>query len=313
MSAPTPSPSGPPRRERAAAGVFVGATSMDHIYLIDQPVGTNGRQCARRHLSVAGGNATNAAVAFAALGGEATLVTAIGTGPVADAVRAELAGRGLHVIDTAAADPCGPVVSSCMVWSVTGERSIVSSGAPHQPSESGCELMSGLLSDADVVVLDSYQPSLTLPAARNARALGVPVIFDVDRWDSGTVDLLGQVDLALCSAELVVPGRADVLGAVLAGGPSFAALLAGGSPVSWRSSTGRGHLGVPAVRVVDTTGAGDILAGAFAYAFAAGRQAGAALRAQEAVDALAFGVQVASASCTRFGTRDWILDLPPRA
>src|SRR5581483_235138 len=77
----------------------------------------------------AGGPATNAAVTFAALGGRATLITAIGTGAAAELVRADLARCGVEVLDATDQAADQVPVSSVTVVSGTGERSVVSTDA----------------------------------------------------------------------------------------------------------------------------------------------------------------------------------------
>jgi sugar/nucleoside kinase (ribokinase family) len=69
------------------------------IQHVDAAPGPNEKVTARAQWVVAGGPATNAAVTFAALGGTAVLVTALGSGAAADMVRADLAGCGVRVVD----------------------------------------------------------------------------------------------------------------------------------------------------------------------------------------------------------------------
>src|SRR5690606_35620805 len=73
----------------------------------------------------AGGPAANAAVTAARLLGGACLVTAIGDGPGADAVRADLAAHQVQVTDLA--PPSWPLpVASALVDVHTGERTVIS-------------------------------------------------------------------------------------------------------------------------------------------------------------------------------------------
>ena len=288
---------------RLPAGLFVGVSTLDLIYLVERPMGANDWQRALNYLAVAGGSATGAAVAFAALGGQATLVTAIGAGPLGDLVRAELAGAGVTVIDTTPGDPAGPVVACALVQQSSGERAIVSRGGGTQVPTIDPDLLADLLAGPDVVLVDSYRPTLTLPAARAAKAVGVPVVMDADQWDGVTTQLLGTVDAAVCAAGFIPAGAG--LHSVLAAGPTFVAVSRGDAPILWQTRDGAGQVEVPAVAVVDTLGAGDVLHGAFAYAVAT-RRAGKGELTDDALEgALAFAAPVASAACEHFGTRSW--------
>ncbi|MEX5632997.1 PfkB family carbohydrate kinase [Parafrankia sp. FMc2] len=80
-------------------GVFVGLTTLDSIYLVDQLPGADEKCVARDFVMNAGGPATNAAVTFAYLGGRACLVSAIGTSPAAALVHDDLARSGVRHIE----------------------------------------------------------------------------------------------------------------------------------------------------------------------------------------------------------------------
>ena len=80
-----------PVSEKAPVGVFVGLATLDVIHRISGPPDVNEKVTATEQFVAAGGPAANAAVTFAALGGDAILVTALGDGPVADLIRSDLA------------------------------------------------------------------------------------------------------------------------------------------------------------------------------------------------------------------------------
>ncbi|WP_321170769.1 PfkB family carbohydrate kinase [Embleya scabrispora] len=94
-------------------------------------------------------------------------------------------------------------------------------------------------------------------------------------------------------------------------GVRFAAVSRGGLPIPWgaRGVSGpviRGEVAIPTgVRVVDTSGAGDVLHGALAYAVAGwpGERNG---DHEPFVAALSFAAGIAGRSCGAFGTRDWM-------
>src|SRR5882757_8812265 len=107
-------------------GLFVGLATLDVIHVVDAPIGPNVKAVARRQDVAAGGPAANAAVTFAALGGSATLVTALGRHPLARAAVDELAGCGVRVLDVTPQASGPPPVSLVRVIESSGERSVTS-------------------------------------------------------------------------------------------------------------------------------------------------------------------------------------------
>src|SRR3546814_15623512 len=90
-----------PVSEKAPVGVFVGLATLDVIHRIAKAPAVNEKITSTAQFVAAGGPAANAAVTFAALGGDATLVTALGDAPVADLIRADIAGPGVHGVAAA--------------------------------------------------------------------------------------------------------------------------------------------------------------------------------------------------------------------
>ena len=70
-----------------ASSVFVGLSTIDIVYGVDEFPAANSKIEAKSQEVLVGGPATNAAIAFAHLGGEATLVTAVGRNSLAAVVR----------------------------------------------------------------------------------------------------------------------------------------------------------------------------------------------------------------------------------
>ena len=76
-----------------------------------------------------GGPAANAAATAAALGARVRLVTALGSGVVADLVRQGLRESGVELVDLLDGAPAMPTVSTVLVTRATGERAVVSVNA----------------------------------------------------------------------------------------------------------------------------------------------------------------------------------------
>lgn len=283
-------------------GIFVGLTTLDTVYRVAALPAANEKVVALGQEIAAGGPAANAAVAFAALGGRATLVTALGNHVLARHAADELAGRGVRVIDALPRADVASAVSSIYVVEGTGDRSVVSvNGTAVQAPPPG-ELASSV-AHADVVLVDGHHPELALAAARVAREHAVPVVLDGGSWKPVLEELLPLVDVAVCSGDFRIPGAAAEAGSVARAlrrwGVRATAVTHGGEPISWSWGEASGEVAVPRVAVRDTLGAGDAFHGAFVYAMAV-------TPAAVPADALTFAAQVAALRCTMPGPRAWL-------
>src|SRR5690625_5980424 len=76
-------PRGPPEvTMHRPRGVFAGLATLDVIHRVDASPGPDEKVTALSQFVAAGGPAANAAVTFAALGGHAVLLTALGRSPI---------------------------------------------------------------------------------------------------------------------------------------------------------------------------------------------------------------------------------------
>ena len=309
--------------------LFAGLCTLDIIQGVTRMPGRNEKVTAQRQAIAAGGPATNAAVTFAFLGGQATLVTGVGGHPLTRGMLVDLQHAGVTLIDAAAGHDAPPAVSSIIVTEGTGDRCVVSTNAVDlclQPPST----LDDLVAAADVVLIDGHHPAVALAVARLARTRGRPCILDGGSWKPHTPDLLPHVDIAICSADFRPPSwpsgsprGADVLDALLDAGVPWAAVTDGSRAVRWASGDGargasaggasagglRGEVPVPPVDAADTLGAGDIFHGAFTYAMAGA----GAVDPESFGSALRFAACVAAHSCRTFGTRSWMASWPPSA
>ncbi|MBX7449158.1 kinase [Mycolicibacterium sp. 3033] len=284
-------------------GVFVGLATLDVIHRIAEPPAPNQKITAAAQFVAAGGPAANAAVTFAALGGHAVLVTALGTDPVADLVRSDLVAHGVEPIDAAAGMRRPVPVSSVSVLEATGDRSVVSLDAVASDIAAPAAL-DDLIAGADVVLVDGHHPLIGVAAARSAAAQMVPCVVDAGRWKPVMADLVPHRPDMVCSSDFRTPGAdsAEATAAtLLADGVPTVVVTAGGAPIRWWSDGESGSVAVPTVLVRDTLGAGDAFHGAYCY-FGAAR----AVHLAERVEAAA---RVAALRCSVIGPRAWLAEL----
>ncbi|KRD36666.1 hypothetical protein ASE27_09245 [Oerskovia sp. Root918] len=284
--------------------ICCGLVTLDLTQVVRALPGPNAKVVALSQNATFGGPAANAAATAAVLGVPVRLVTAVGSGVLADVVRAEVAAAGVELVEPVdraegAVPPggaSGPAVSTVLVTAGTGERAVVSTNAANRP----VALPDGSLLDRvfgprpkgrdegrvsslerDVLLLDGHHPALASAVALRARAAGYAVVLDGGSWKDGTADLLPLCDAVVLSEDFRVPdvpvGR--VLDAVAELGPSFVARSRGAAPLELLDKGARSTVPVPVVHeVVDTLGAGDVLHGAFAAGVARGGAVGARAR-----------------------------------
>ncbi|CBG67903.1 MULTISPECIES: PfkB family carbohydrate kinase [Streptomyces] len=289
-------------------GLFVGLCTLDVVQLVDRVPGANEKLTAREQVVAAGGPAANAAVTFAHLGGAATLLTAVGHHPLGVAVAADLDRQGVTVVDLAAGSAEPPAVSSVLVTAAGGDRAVASTNATGRrlaPPDG----LDALVADHDIVEIDGHHMDLAVATARAARAAGRRTVFDGGSWKPGTERLLPSIDVAVVSEDFRPPGtpasRTDPAGALHRlrdHGVRWSAVSRGPRPLVWAGPGEGGTVDVPAVRVVDTLGAGDVLHGALTHALAG--QNG--LTPEGFTEALRAAATVAARACASFGTRAWM-------
>jgi sugar/nucleoside kinase (ribokinase family) len=292
-----------PVSEKAPVGVFVGLATLDVIHRIAKPPAVNQKITSTAQFVAAGGPAANAAVTFAALGGDATLVTALGDDPVADLIRADLAAYGVTVVDASAGSSRAVPVSAVSVLESTGDRSVVSLDAVNSDAPAP-ENLDDLVAGADVVLVDGHHPLIARAAAASASARGTTLVVDAGRWKPVMTDLVVHATDIVCSSDFRVPGTGDsesTAAALVLGGGRTVVTTHGGEPVQWWSDTESGAVPVEPVMVVDTLGAGDAFHGAYAYF-----STRTGIDVAECVDRSS---RVAALRCSVVGPRAWLREL----
>jgi sugar/nucleoside kinase (ribokinase family) len=281
------------------SGFFVGRSTFDLDFSVEAYPEEDTKIRADKLLTMAGGPGLNAAVVYAALGLPATLLSVVGSGRFADAVREDIGGFGVRFIDAAAGQPDVLPVSSVIVNPNKTTRTVVSSNPPvdiHAPGEEVWRTLEG----SQVVLIDGHIPDLALAVIREASRRKIPVVMDGGNWRDVHGELLPFVDYAVVSEKFLPPGAKtadDVFDSLTEIGVEHIAITRGETPLSWRSAGQAGDITPPTVKSVDTLGAGDIFHGAFCWSL---------VEQGDFVTALETAAQVAAFSTTMWGTRSWI-------
>ncbi|MBW4631390.1 MAG: sugar kinase [Iphinoe sp. HA4291-MV1] len=279
-------------------GLFVGLVTLDLIYLAQSPPQNNQKIVAADYTTTAGGPATNAAVTFSYLGNQATVLGVVGSHPMTQLIKGDLANYKVGIIDLAPTTQNAPPVSSIIVTQATGERAVISINAvkTQVTSES---IPPKILQNVDIVLIDGHQMTVGNEIAQMAKAKNIPIVIDGGSWKNGFDKVLPFVDYAICSANFDPPNchTEDEVFAYLSGfGISHIAITHGEKPMRYLEHGKAGVIDVPIVPVVDTLGAGDIFHGAFCHN----------ILQKSFTTALEQAAHVASFSCQFFGTRHWM-------
>jgi len=290
-----------------------GLATVDLVYRVDRIPGVDEKAQASDVEIAAGGPAANAAVTAAALGADVTLVTAIGTHPLGDLIRADLKTCGVRVIDVSPGSSAPPPVSAITVLAATGQRTIVSRNA----GDLVARVPTRGLPDADLTLVDGHHPALAVTAARGARRL----LVDAGTWRPVFTEILPFAEVVAASAAFRHPAETAPTDEALAAaiGAPHVVVTHGPGPVRWFSGPRSGAVEVPPVTAIDTAGAGDAFHGALAVALTdadlptqAGREPRPYSVKSDLSDCIAFANRVAGVRVAHAGPRAWLAALPRR-
>jgi len=252
---------------------------------------------ASEFITIGGGNAANAAVAIARLGGKAYFAAPLGADAVGDRLIESLQREGVECVGCVRVPGARTPVSAIFV-DARGDRTIATY-RDHRLDDATAEDPERLVTAVDAVLADNRFPDFVLPICRAAMARRIPVVIDADKEADGRQPLFKAATHVIFSAEcLQATARTDDLAAGLAHmgklTDAFLAVTNGPHPVLWydRGCATIREMPVFAIKTVDTLGAGDVFHGAFALALVERRGVEGALR---------FAAAAAGLKCSRFG------------
>ncbi|MEG3437827.1 sugar kinase [Pannus brasiliensis CCIBt3594] len=283
-------------------GLFIGLTTLDWIYRTERYPGANEKVVAIEQTIAAGGPATNAAVAFAGLGGKSLVYSALGQHPITGLIREDLEKHQVISRDLRPDWSEIPPISSITVTETTGERAVISLNATRARADLRY-LPEEPLQNIDIVLVDGHQIVVGEAIARQARERGIPVAIDGGSWKEGFEKILPFVDYSIVSADFYPPScsdKEDVFAYLEDFRIPYIAITDGERAIEYSALGERGAIEVNPVRAIDTLGAGDIFHGAFCYF----------ILQTDFPSALQKASEVAALSCQFFGTRRWLEKRP---
>ncbi|HKU07167.1 MAG TPA: sugar kinase [Bradyrhizobium sp.] len=283
-----------------AAGVRViclGLSALDQIWRVDRRFsGASEKIRSFDYSTLGGGMAANAAVAVARLGGSVAFWGRGGDDAAGREMRAALAIEGIDV-ENFRLFANGRSSVSGIVVDTSGERQIVNFRGLFPEAADWLPIAD--VARASAVLADPRWVEGAAALFGKARAIGIPTVFDGDVADSEIFErLLPLTDHAVFSEPALAAFAGSANDSALSGLARFGcrviAVTRGENGVSWHQNGRMHRLAAYPVDVVDTTGAGDVFHGAYAFAIGGGL---------EVRDAMAFAAATAALKCTRSGGR----------
>jgi len=275
----------------------VGANSMDHVLRISGDVASllaSGKRRISGQEWRCGGQTATAMSACAALGLRAGYVGAVGADEHGRQMRAELTRRGVnaqHIVEGAAASP-GAVI----VVDESGRRTVLWY-RDERLALTPEQIPADVLTRSRLVHVDDVDRAAALYACVVARSAGVPVTSDIEQASDGVEALIGAVTHPIFdhNAPAVLTGEADperALRKLRRFNPGLLCMTLGEGGAA--ALEGDRFHAAPAVRVkvLDTTGAGDVFRAGMIYGL---------LQGWEVPALLSFANAAAAVSCTRPG------------
>jgi sulfofructose kinase len=287
--------------------LVVGYNAFDVTVPVRGLPAPDSKQAVAEILHGGGGPGATAAVCLARLGACVRLVTVFGDDQGAAVQRRELAAAGVDcALSLTAAGHRSPQ-AVILVDPVAETRTIFWTRGT-LPALSPAAVDPAWLDGCDLLYCDGHDPAAAARLAAAARARGLPVVLDGGSVRPGAGELVAVCSDVISSRGFApeLTGCAEPLAALRAlhrRGPERVAMTFGAAGVLALDPHDDGAFHVPAfaVPVLDTTGAGDVLHAAYAFARA---------RGDSWQDGLEFGAAAAALKCRDWGGRRGLPLLP---
>lgn len=278
--------------------LLLGMSAQDAIYRVPAIPTTPTKVIATGFTECGGGMAASASVAVARLGGAAHYWGRLGDDAIGDRIVADLAREGVDV-SAVRRVAGGASPSTAILIADDGERLVCTFTDPGLGADPSW-LPLDRVASFDAVMTDVRWPEGAARVLDAARRAGRIAVFD---GDLGPVAALQDLARRATHVAFSEPGLACASGAALPGEglrrmaqetAAWVGVTLGAGGLLWLDDGSERREPAPAVKAVDTLGAGDVWHGAFTLALAEGKTIEAAAR---------FANTAAAIKCTRFGGR----------
>ncbi|MDO5351656.1 MAG: PfkB family carbohydrate kinase [Succinatimonas sp.] len=281
----------------------VGISVLDRIFTLESLPKEEGKFFAKAFKEQGGGPAATAAVALARLGADVDMIARVGDDATGKAIVDELAKEGVGVETMRICKGAQSTQASIMV-DKQGNRVIVSYPSPSlDPDPSFMDFMD--FGKYDAILADVRWHEGTKKAFEIAKKLNIPTVLDADITNQSIDDLVSLATHSVFSK----PGLLnyakkqnidEALEFVQSNNKGHMYVTLGGDGYKYYAEDNIICKASFKVDVVDTTGAGDVFHGAFAYGICTNKSI---------ADVLKFSSAVSALKCTVAGGRTGIPNL----
>jgi len=241
----------------ATSVCVVGSVNMDLTFNVDALPRPGETVLASSLTNAPGGKGGNQAVAAARAGARVQFVGAVGDDPAGEQLRAHLRANAVGL--DGIVELKGPSGTAIIVVEAGGENTIVVAPGANGRLTPDAWAMPAVLSECEVLLIQLEIPVATaVAAARAARSAGAVVIVNAS---PGGQDEAALTELAAV-ADVVIVNEAEAAG--WSWEPAHLVVTLGARGARYVGTDGEFAVPAPAVKAVDTTGAGDVFAGVLA-------------------------------------------------
>ena len=241
----------------ATSVCVVGSVNMDLTFNVDALPRPGETVLASSLTNAPGGKGGNQAVAAARAGARVQFVGAVGDDPAGEQLRAHLRANAVGL--DGIVELKGPSGTAIIVVEAGGENTIVVAPGANGRLTPDAWAMPAVLGECEVLLIQLEIPVATaVAAARAARSAGAVVIVNAS---PGGQDEAALTELAAV-ADVVIVNEAEAAG--WSWEPAHLVVTLGARGARYVGTDGEFAVPAPAVKAVDTTGAGDVFAGVLA-------------------------------------------------
>ena len=279
-----------------AKGLFIGRSTVDLLSYVDEFPKPDQKVKALDDFIGGGGTALNAAVAFAHLGGDASLFSSFGKNHLYKTIVLDELDKYL-IKTTDICDDNKYVIPLSNIISVksTSSRLIVNASQPE--SEKVKKLGDMFLDNFDILLIDQYEYSFVKEHYDAIKNFKGPIILDGGTWKEHSMEYLKLSTIPIVSDEFFDGTLEEFSELCNDLRIKQWAMTLGAEGISYSDNGEAGVIPAEKVKAVDTLGAGDIFHGAFCYFYSTCLNFKNALRKANSV---------AGFSCEKIGTRAWM-------
>lgn len=279
--------------------IGLGQCSLDYITLVNGFPIEDTKKEVLDFIVQGGGPVATALVTLSRLGVKTSMIGRVSDDRAGDEIRRGLRDEG---VDTRGllVKKGGKSQSAFILVNNKNSSRTICWQRPTVPAITPSEIDSALFKGADFLLLDGLMVEASIHAASIASKMNIPIMLDAGRVRPGMLKLAALSDYVVCSEEFISGMKMGVRDAVrkLSAKKARTVTVTLGKKGSVTMHEGRvfRQKAFP-VKAIDTTGAGDVFHGAYAYGV---------LQGWDMKKTVQFASAVAAMKCTKLGGRSGI-------